>query len=86
MHFSEWGFFGRHRTTTTPFDMAVHNDPGRFHLLVDVIDRVPKLGYKAAHLRQQMRDKLIGHRQCIGRHGQDMPEIFEWKWPVTAHA
>jgi xylulose-5-phosphate/fructose-6-phosphate phosphoketolase len=67
-------------TTTTPFDMAVLNDLDRFHLVADVIDRVPALGYRAAHLRQAMRDKLIEHRQYIERHGQDMPEILEWRW------
>ena len=70
-------------TTTTPFDMAVLNDLDRFHLVADVIDRVPKLGYKAAYLKQQMHDKLIEHRQYIERHGQDMPEILEWKWPAA---
>jgi xylulose-5-phosphate/fructose-6-phosphate phosphoketolase len=70
-------------TTTTPFDMAVRNDLDRFHLVIDVIDRVPTLGYKAAHLRQLMRDKLIEHRQYIERNGQDMPEILEWKWPAS---
>jgi xylulose-5-phosphate/fructose-6-phosphate phosphoketolase len=44
---------------------------------------VPTLGYKAAHLRQLMRDKLIEHRQYIERNGQDMPEILEWKWPAS---
>jgi xylulose-5-phosphate/fructose-6-phosphate phosphoketolase len=68
-------------TTTTPFDMAVLNDLDRFHLVSDVIDRVPKLGYKAAHLKQFARDKLIEHKQYIHRHGQDMPEILNWKWP-----
>ena len=67
-------------TTTTPFDMAVLNDLDRFHLVADVIDRVPTLGYRAAHLRQAMRDKLVEHRQYIERHGQDMPEILEWRW------
>jgi len=71
-------------STTTPFDMAVLNDLDRFHLVIDVIDRVPRLGYKAAHLRQLMRDKLIEHRQYIERHGQDMPEISEWKWPAAS--
>jgi xylulose-5-phosphate/fructose-6-phosphate phosphoketolase len=70
-------------STTTPFDMAVLNDLDRFHLVIDVIDRVPTLGYKAAHLRQLMRDKLIEHRQYIERHGQDMPEILKWKWPAS---
>ena len=68
-------------TTTTAFDMAVLNDMDRFHLVADVIDRVPKLGYKAAHLKQFMRDKLIEHKQYITQHGQDMPEILNWKWP-----
>jgi xylulose-5-phosphate/fructose-6-phosphate phosphoketolase len=67
-------------TTTTPFDMAVLNDLDRFHLVMDVIDRVPKLGYRAAYLKQHMRDKLIEHKQYIVRVGQDLPEIREWKW------
>ena len=70
-------------STTTPFDMAVRNDLDRFHLVADMIDRVPKLGYKAAHLKQRMHDKRIEHRQYITRHGQDMPEILEWKWPAA---
>ena len=70
-------------TTTTPFDMAVRNDLDRFHLVNDVIDRVPKLAYKAAHLKQLMRDKLVEHEQYITQFGQDMPEIREWQWPST---
>jgi xylulose-5-phosphate/fructose-6-phosphate phosphoketolase len=68
-------------TTTTPFDMVVRNDLDRFHLVMDVIDRVPGLGYRAAGLRQLMRDQRTEHRQYIRAHGQDMPEIREWKWP-----
>jgi xylulose-5-phosphate/fructose-6-phosphate phosphoketolase len=68
-------------TTTTPFDMAVMNDLDRFHLAGDAIDRVPQLGAKAAYVKQAIRDKLIEHKQYITRHGEDMPEVREWKWP-----
>jgi xylulose-5-phosphate/fructose-6-phosphate phosphoketolase len=67
-------------TTTTPFDMLVRNDMDRFHLVHDVINRVPKLGYLAAYVSQEMRDKLIEHKQYIIKHGQDMPEIVDWRW------
>jgi xylulose-5-phosphate/fructose-6-phosphate phosphoketolase len=70
-------------TTTTPFDMVVRNDLDRFHLVMDVIDRVPKLGYRAAHLRQHMRDKLTEHAHYITRRGEDMPEVSDWVWQDT---
>jgi len=73
-------------TTTTPFDMVVRNDLDRFHLVMDVIDRVPSLGYRAAHLRQWARDRLIEHHAYIREHGQDMPGIRGWKWPVAGTA
>lgn len=68
-------------TTTTPFDMAVLNDLDRFHLVGDVIDRVPRLGHMAAYTRQLVRDRLIDHHRYIREHGEDMPEIRHWKWP-----
>jgi len=68
-------------TTTTPFDMVVLNDLDRFHLVMDVIDRVPQLGAAAAHIKQLMRDRRIEHKQYIIKHGDDMPEIRDWKWP-----
>ena len=67
-------------STTTPFDMVVRNDLDRFHLVADVIDRVPTLGSNAAYVKQRMRDKRIQHREYITKHGQDMPEVRDWKW------
>ena len=67
-------------TTTTPFDMVVRNDLDRFHLVSDVIDRVPGLTNIAAYAKQAIRDKLIEHKEYIARYGQDMPEIREWAW------
>jgi len=67
-------------TTTTPFDMTVLNDLDRFHLVADVIDRVPTLGARAACVQQEIRDKLLEHTQYIETHGEDMPEILNWKW------
>ena len=73
--------FKEEGTTTTPFDMVVINDLDRFHLVQDVIDRVPSLGYRAAGLRQEMRDKLQEHTQYVRQYGEDMPEIRDWAWP-----
>ena len=67
-------------TTSTPFDMVVMNDLDRFHLVADVIDRVPQLGSRAAYIKQAIRDKLIEHKQYINQYGEDMPEILNWKW------
>jgi len=67
-------------TTTTPFDMVVLNDLDRFHLVGDVIDRVPGLDASAAYTKQFIRDRLIDHKNYIHKYGQDMPEIRNWKW------
>jgi xylulose-5-phosphate/fructose-6-phosphate phosphoketolase len=68
-------------TTTTPFDMVVMNDLDRFNLADDVIDRVPRFSNTAAHVKQMLHNKLIEHKQYIAEHGDDMPEIRDWKWP-----
>jgi xylulose-5-phosphate/fructose-6-phosphate phosphoketolase len=68
-------------TTTTPFDMTVLNDMDRFHLAGDVVDRVPRLRRIGAHFMQFLRDKLVEHKQYIWEHGDDLPEVKDWKWP-----
>jgi xylulose-5-phosphate/fructose-6-phosphate phosphoketolase len=68
-------------TTTTPFDMTVLNDLDRFHLVMDVIDRVPDLLPRYAHVKQAMRDLLVDHGQYIREHGDDIPAVRDWTWP-----
>ena len=68
-------------TTTTPFDMVMLNDLDRFHLVMDVIDRVPGLARRAAHIRQEMQDKRLAARAWTREHGEDTPEIRNWTWP-----
>ena len=70
-------------TITTPFDLRVQNDIDRFHLVIDVIDRLPNLGSKGAYLKQQLQDKLIEHKHYVHRYGKDLPEILNWKWKVS---
>ncbi len=67
-------------TTTTPFDMCVLNDLDRFHLVMDVIDRVPSLGYRAAYLKQEMQNLLIEHTRYVREVGEDLPEVRNWVW------
>ncbi len=67
-------------TITTAFDMCVLNDLDRFHLAQDVVDRLPQLSSKAAYLKQMLQDKLIEHKRYICEHGEDLPEIRNWKW------
>jgi xylulose-5-phosphate/fructose-6-phosphate phosphoketolase len=69
-------------TTTTPFDMVMLNDLDRFHLVIDVIDRVPKLGEQAAPLRQEMVDSRLRARAWTREHGEDDPDIRKWTWPA----
>jgi xylulose-5-phosphate/fructose-6-phosphate phosphoketolase len=73
-------------TITTPFDMTVLNDMDRFHLVMDVIDRLPQTGEKGTYLKRQLNDKLIEHKHYINKHGQDLPEIRNWKWVLSKNA
>ncbi|NPD68588.1 phosphoketolase family protein [Lichenicola cladoniae] len=71
-------------STTTPFDMAVRNRLDRYHLMADVIDRVPSLGPAAAYAKQAIRDKLVEHQRYVTTHGIDMPEVLGWRWKAGA--
>jgi xylulose-5-phosphate/fructose-6-phosphate phosphoketolase len=70
-------------TTTTPFDMTVLNDLDRYHLAIDVIDRVSRLHGRSAHAREWLRNKLIDHRRYTRTHGEDMPEVRHWEWSAA---
>ncbi len=76
--------FAEEGTTTTPFDMVVLNELDRYHLAIEVIERVPGLAASAAHAKQQFRDALIEHSRYVREHGEDMPQIRDWIWPNRA--
>ena len=76
--------FAEEGTTTTPFDMVVLNELDRFHLAIEVIERVPRLGIVAAHVKQRFRDALLEHSRYVREHGEDMPQIRDWVWPYRA--
>ncbi len=67
-------------TITTPFDMTVMNELDRYHLVMDVVDRLPQAGDRGIYLKQQLKDKLVEHKQYIDKHGEDLPEVRSWKW------
>jgi xylulose-5-phosphate/fructose-6-phosphate phosphoketolase len=76
--------FKEEGTTTTPFDMVMLNDLDRFHLVIDVIDRVPGLASRAAHLRQEMVDRRLAAKAYTRAHGDDDPEIRDWAWTFSS--
>jgi xylulose-5-phosphate/fructose-6-phosphate phosphoketolase len=67
-------------SVTTPFDMPVQNELDRFHLVIDVINRLPQTGTKGTYLKQELQNKLVEHKQYIHKYGEDMPEVRNWKW------
>jgi xylulose-5-phosphate/fructose-6-phosphate phosphoketolase len=78
--------FEEEGTTTTPFDMVVLNELDRFHLAIEVIERVPTLGLAAADVKQHLQGRLIEHARYVREHGEDMPEIKDWGWPYKTAA
>ena len=78
--------FKEEGTTTTPFDMVVLNDLDRFHLAIDVINRVPGLAARAAAVKQHCLDRLLEHHDYVRTHGEDMPDIHDWSWPYGTAA
>ena len=77
---------GRGVKQTTPFDMVMLNDLDRYHLVMDVIDQVPRLGERVAHLRQTMGDERLRHRAYTREQGEDCPDVRDWRWPGSGPA
>ncbi len=69
-------------SVTTPFDMPVQNELDRFHLVIDVINRLPQTATKGTYLKQELQNKLVEHKQYIHKYGEDMPEVRNWKWKI----
>ncbi len=78
--------FKEEGTTTTPFDMTVRNEMSRYHLALMVLDRVERLQGRTAHLHQELCDRLVDHHRYVTTHGEDMPEIRNWRWPAAGVA
>jgi xylulose-5-phosphate/fructose-6-phosphate phosphoketolase len=70
----------------TPLELAINNQIDRFSLVIDVIDRVPQLGSRAAHVKEQMKEAILGHRAYAHTHGMDSPEVTNWRWTLASHA
>ena len=67
----------------TPLELAMNNQIDRFNLVIDVIDRVPSLGSRAAHVKERMKEQILAHRSYAHEHGEDAPEVSHWRWSLA---